>query len=293
MKAAAREADAGVPPRDPVRVPPSLRACSASADGSAGIGAAPLAFEQRFVDRAALPKGVSFGPGVIPTVSIDGDTPTGRAARDEDAAMYDDADDLAGGDHDFDDDAAVAGGAATPVWLPVDATRVQLEDWLGSLRRLPGDGAILARQGVFKQRINGLRMPLPAPRASPLILVLGAKRATDKRRRQLQRFCDMRDALLGEERALQATIADAHATVEATERLLTMAETEEYERFCAYAAAQGAAAQGAPGHAPSPEAAGSASAGAARRAGRDPDAAAGDTYQCSCTVGVCPAQVDG
>ena len=136
-------------------------------------------------------------------------------------------------DHDLDDDAAVAGGAATPVWPPVGATLARLGDWLESLRLLPEDDVILARQGVLKQRINELRVPLPAPRASPLTLVLRAKRATDKRRRQLQRFCDMRDALLAEKRALQATIADAHATVEATERLFTMAETEEYERFCA------------------------------------------------------------
>ena len=120
------------------------------------------------------------------------------------------------------------------------------------MRRLPEDDVILARQGALSRRINELRMPLPAARASPLTLVLRAKRATDKRRRQLQRFLAMREGLLVEERALQATIADAHATIEATGRLLTIAETEEYERFCDYAASKDA-----PGRVPSPEAAGS------------------------------------
>ena len=270
MKAAAREADAGASPRGPAQVPPSPGACSASADGSAGIGTAPLAFEQRFVDKAAPPKAVSFGPAVVPIVSIDNDIPLDRGARDADAAMHDDAEDPAGGDHD--DDAAVAGGVATPVWPPVDAILAQLEDWLESLRRLPEDDVILARQGVLTQRIHELRMSLPAAHAYPLTLVLRAKRATDKRRRQLQRFVAMREGLLSEERALQATIADAHATIEATERFFTMVETEEYERFCDYAATQDT-----PGCIPSPEAAGSASADAARRAGRDPEAAAGVT----------------
>ena len=164
MKAAAREADAGASPRGPAQVLPSPRARSASADGSAGTGTAPLAFEQRFVDRAALPKGVSFGRAVVPTVSIDSDTPLDRAARDADAAMHVDAEDPAGGDHD--DDVAVAGGAATPVWPPADATLAQLEDWLESLRRLPEDDFILARQGAPAHRIDELRRPLPASGAS-------------------------------------------------------------------------------------------------------------------------------
>ena len=80
---------------------------------------------------------------------------------------------------DRDDDAAVAGGAATPVWPLVDATLAQLEDWLESLRRLPKDDAILARQGALSRRVSELRTPLPAARASPLTFVLGATRATD------------------------------------------------------------------------------------------------------------------
>ena len=185
--------------------------------------------------------------------------------------MHDDADDLAGGIEDVrDDDDAVAGGAATPVWPPVDATLAQLEDWLESLRRLPKDDAILARQGLLSRRVSELRTPLPASRASPLTLVLRAKRVTDKHRKQLQRFIAIREGLLAEERALQATIADAHATIATTERLLTMAEREEYERFCAYAFSRDA-----PGRVPSPEAAGSASAAAATRAGQNPVVAAG------------------
>ena len=66
-KAAAREVDAGASPRVLVRVPPSPRAGSVSAEAFAGTGTAPLAFEQRFVDRAALPKGVTFGAEIILT----------------------------------------------------------------------------------------------------------------------------------------------------------------------------------------------------------------------------------
>ena len=228
VKAAAREADAGAAPRVPAQGLPSPRARSAHADGSASSWAAPLAFEQRFVDRAALPKGVSFGQADVPAVSIDSDTPLERAARDADAAMHDDADDLAGGGHDDDD--AVASGAVTPVWLPADAALAQLEDWLETIRRLPADEFILARQGALTNRIDELRRPMPASRASPPTLVLRAKRATEKRRRQLARFVALRDALLAEERALQLTIAGAHATIEATERFFTMAEADDYVR---------------------------------------------------------------
>ena len=207
----------------------------------------------------------------IHTVSIDGDSPPDRDARDADAALHDDAEDLAGDDEEVrDDDAAVAGGADTPVWPTVDATLAQLEDWLESLRRLPKDDAILARQSLLSRRISELRTPLPASRASPLTLVLKARRVTDKHRKQLQRFIAMREGLLAEERALQATIADAHATIAATGRLLTMAEKGEYERFCAYASSRDA-----PGRVPSPEAAGSARAAAASRAIQDPVVAAG------------------
>ena len=173
VKAAAREADAGASPRVLVRVPPPSRAGSASAVGSAGSGTAPLAFEQRFVDRAALPKGVSFGTGAIPTVSIDRDSPPDRATRDADAAIHDDTDDLAGDDEDdHDDDAAVAGGAATPVWPPADATLAQLGDWLESLRRLPEDDALLARQGRRARSRGastscGRLCPLPVHPLSP------------------------------------------------------------------------------------------------------------------------------
>ena len=61
-KVAARGADAGASPRAPIRVPPSPRAGSAGTAASAGTGTAPLVLEQRFVDRAALLKGVTFGP---------------------------------------------------------------------------------------------------------------------------------------------------------------------------------------------------------------------------------------
>ena len=185
-----------------------------------------------------------------------------------DAEMHDDerdAEEPASSYHDDDD--AVGGGTSTPVWPPADATSAQLEDWLDSFRRLPEDEGILARQDLLSRRI---RMPMPAPPASPFTFVLRAKRATDKRRRQLHRFIAMRDDFLAQERALQASIVDAHATITATLRLLTLAEDEEYERSRSYASSLDA-----PGRVPSPDAAGAASADAARQAGHDPDAAVG------------------
>ena len=113
-------------------------------------------------------------------------------------------------------------------------------------------------------------MPMPAHPASPLTLVLRAKRATDKRRRQLQRFIVTRDDLLAHEKAVQATVVDAHAAIAATQRLLTLAETEGYERFCLYASSLDA-----PGRVPSLETVGSASAENAQKAGHDPAVAAG------------------
>ena len=80
----------------------------------------------------------------------------------------------------------------------------------------------------------------------------------------------MRDGLLAEGEALKHTIADANATIEATERLLKMAGETEYKSFCEYSASHDA-----PGRIPSPDAADPASAEAAHRHGRDPDAAAG------------------
>ena len=80
----------------------------------------------------------------------------------------------------------------------------------------------------------------------------------------------MSDGLLAEEEALKLTIAGANATIEATERLLKMAGETENKRFCEYSASQDA-----PGRIPSLDAADLASAEAARRHGRDPDAAAG------------------
>ena len=222
------------------------------------------------MDRAALPKGVTFGPAVVPTVSIDGDSPRGRDGYLEaDAEMHGDereAEDPAGSYRDDGD--AVGGDPSTPVWPPADATLAQLEDWLDSFRRLPEDEGILARQDLLSRSIRELRMPMPALPAPPLTFVLRAKRATDKRRRQLHRFIAMRDDFLAQERALQASIVDAHAMITATQRFLTLAEDEEYERFRSCASSLDA-----PGRVASPDAARAASADAARQAGHDPDAA--------------------
>ena len=111
---------------------------------------------------------------------------------------------------------------------------------------------------------------MPAPPTDPLTFVLRVKRATDKRRRQLHRFVAMRDDLLAQEAALQASIVDAHATIAATQRLLSLAEDEEFERFRNYASSLDA-----PGRVASSDAAGAASADAARQAGHDPAVAAG------------------
>ena len=59
---------------------------------------------------------------------------------------------------------------------------------------------------------------------------------SDKRRKQLRRFMDMRDDFLAQEISLAAAIVDAHATVSATKRLLDLAEDEEFLRFQDYAA---------------------------------------------------------
>ena len=273
MKVAARGPSAGLPrglARDP-STPFTPRASSAPADGPPGMGAPPLLFEGRFADRAAFPKGVTFDPSVAPTVGIDGGTPGGRGSLEVDAEMHDgefDAEEYAGGQHDDED--AVDVGTPTPVWPPADATLDQLGDWLGSLRRLSADQGILARQDLLCQRILELRMPMPAPPADPFTLVLRAKRATDKRRRQLHRFVAMRDDLLVQDAALQAAIVDAHATIAATQRLFSLAEDEEVERFRNYASSLHA-----PGRVASPDAAEAASADAACQTGHDPAVAAG------------------
>ena len=145
----------------------------------------------------------------------------------------------------------------------------ELEDWLETIRRLPTGDVIYAREGALENRIAELRRPKPKGQASPFAFVLRAKQATEKRRRQLQRFVALRDGLAAEE-APKLTIAGANATIEITGRLLKMAGGTEYKLFCEYSASQDA-----PGHVPSPDAADAASVDAARRHGRDPEAAAG------------------
>ena len=236
--AAARDPSAG--PRGSARdsSPPLIpRASAALADVPAGKGAPPFLFEERFADRAALPKGITFAPTEVSTVGSDGGTSRGPGSLEADAEMRDgepDAGEFAGSQRD--DEPAGAGGSHTPVWPPADVTLVQLEEWLDSLRRPPADEGILARQDLLCQRIRELRMPLPAPPADPSTLVLRAKRATDKRRKQLHRFVTMRDDLLAQEAALQSAIVDAHTTIAATQRLFNLAEDEEVLRFRNYAA---------------------------------------------------------
>ena len=134
-------------------------------DGPAGKGTGPLSFEQRFVDRAALPKGVTFDHlADIPSVSIDSGTSPGRVVRDDDAAMHDDAEDPAG--DGLDDDDAVPSGAVAPIWPPADASLAQFEDWQETIRRLPAD-VIYAREGVLENRTAELRRPKPKGQASP------------------------------------------------------------------------------------------------------------------------------
>ena len=156
------------------------------------------------------------------------------------------------------------------MWPPADATLGQLEEWLDALRRLPEDDVILGRQTLLGRRIEELRRPLPAQPAEPLTLVLRAKRLSDKRRRQLSRFSGLLDELLAQEVALKAALMDAHATVDTTRRLLTLAEEDEHRCFREYAATLSA-----PGRADSPGAAEEASAVSARRSGSDAAAAQG------------------
>ena len=88
--AAARDPSAG--PRGSARdsTPlPTTCASTAPADAPAGKGAPPLLFEDRFADRAALPKGVTFAPTEVPTVGSDGGTPRGFGPLDADAEMRD------------------------------------------------------------------------------------------------------------------------------------------------------------------------------------------------------------
>ena len=115
-----------------------------------------------------------------------------------------------------------------------------------------------------------MRRPLPAQPAEPLTLVLRAKRLSDKRRRQLRRFTGLLDELLAQEVAVKAALMDAHATVDTTRRLLTLAEEDEHRCFREYADTLSA-----PGRADSPGAAEEASAASARRSGSDAAAAQG------------------
>ena len=74
-KAAVREEDAGAGSRAASQEQPRPRAASQPAEGSAGTGTCPLSFERRFVDRAALPKGVTFDPWWTFRVSVSTVTP--------------------------------------------------------------------------------------------------------------------------------------------------------------------------------------------------------------------------
>ena len=268
-KAAARNAAAGPASRGPAREPSSPRACSATADGSAGTGVAPFLFEQRFMDRASpralhsarrrsplsastvTPPWIVLLPRLMPRCTMMRLMPKILPAAATTMTMP----------------SVVVrplrfGPLLMPLWIswrtgltPSVACRRMTSSWPG---RTCSPGAFAS-------------CGCPCPRLPPpLTPVLRAKRATDKRRRHLQRFIVMRDGFLAEERALQSTIVDAHATIAATQRFLTLAETEEYECFCSYASSLDA-----PRRVPSPEAAGSASADAARRAGHDPVVAAG------------------
>ena len=156
MKAAAAAGACGSS-RDP-STPSTPRSSSAPAEVPAGREA-PLLFEDRFADRGALPKGVTFATEV-PMAGPGGGAPWGPAPLDVDAEMRDgehDADELAGSQHGGEPDGA--SGTHTPVGPPADATLAQLERWLDSLRRLPADEGILSRQDLLCQRIHELRMP--------------------------------------------------------------------------------------------------------------------------------------
>ena len=156
------------------------------------------------------------------------------------------------------------------MWPPADATLAELEGWLETIRCLPADEVITAREGALEARVVELEAPEPKGHTSPLAFVLRAKQTTDKRRRQLWRFNALRDEFLAEEIALQLTIAKANATIETMERLYLPAGEVEHKLPCEYSASHDC-----PGRVALPDAADPASAASARAYGRDPDAAAG------------------
>ena len=74
-KAAAHEEDTGAGSRAASQGQPLPRASSEPADVPAGKGTAPLTFEQRFIDRAALPKGAFSTARRAPRLSASTVTP--------------------------------------------------------------------------------------------------------------------------------------------------------------------------------------------------------------------------
>ena len=181
------------------------------------------------VDRPAKPKGEL--PCEVPWPLFGPAAATGPVVIDPYMAMDEDTVDPAG---TFTGDDAAASGAATPLWPPPDASLGDLEGWLDSLRSLPPDDAIEARAQLLESRIAELHSPPPVERASVLTRLLRAKQLTEKRRRQLRRFVDLRDGLVEEVAALRTKLVDAHSTIEATARLCTHAEEAEYKLFCEY-----------------------------------------------------------
>ena len=96
------------------------------------------------------------------------------------------------GDGEGDSDEAMEGagvrpGTATPVWPPAGSSLSDLENWLESLSRLPPDDALAVRRQTLQERIAELRAARKGL-VSPLVQLLRAQQASERRRRQLARF---------------------------------------------------------------------------------------------------------
>ena len=181
------------------------------------------------------------------------------------------------GDGEGDSDEAMEGagvrpGTATPVWPPAGSSLSDLENWLESLSRLPPDDALAVRRQTLQERIAELRAARKGL-VSPLVQLLRAKQASERRRRQLARFRSMRNELLLELDGIKAKLSAADDTIASTEELLRIAEQVERALFEDLAAS--GTMPGGPGVGRGADAIDPVSQAEAHARGADPDMAAG------------------
>ena len=180
------------------------------------------------------------------------------------------------GDGEGDSDEAMEGadvrpGTSTPVWPPAGSSLSDLENWLESLSRLPPDDALAVRRQTLQERIAELRAARKGL-VSPLVQLLRAQQASERRRRQLARFRSMRNELLLQLDGLKAKLSAADDTISSTEELLRLAEQVERALFDDLAAS--GSLPGGPGSGGG-DAIDPVSQAEAHARGADPDMAAG------------------